>query len=494
MRKLHILFLLFFLLITTSCSDFLEENLEGTYSTDTFYRTAAHAELALTGIYSAISFNSNNNALWVFGDVVSDDAVKGGLSGDLSDVLFLEQFSYSRSNEYLDKIWRQYYEGINRVNFLLYYGSRIEMDEARKAEVTSEAKFIRAYLYFNLTNIFGAIPLRTEPLLNPDLNALATSTVGEVYAQIEKDLTEALEGLKATPTLAGSATKGSAYGLLAKARLFQGNWQSCLDAITSLEALGVYSLEKVYRNNFMDSTQNNSESIFEIQHLKGQTPSLGSTLNQYFSPATENGYYFNQPTQNFVNEFEVTAGGVVDPRLDYTVGRNGQKWLNGEDFDPSWSSTGYLGKKHVQPLREVSKGTKGDAGLNYVFLRYADVLLMKAEALNELGRPADALGPLNAVRKRARESYLFDKDLPGFGAVPDELLPDVTSTSASDVREAIRHERRIELGMEFHRFFDLTRYGKAAAEDALGSDGFNYESKRYFMIPQSELDTNPLIQ
>lgn len=492
MKKIYII--LPFLFIAASCSDFLDEKLEATYSTDNFYKTAAHAELAITGVYNAISFNSTFNALWVFGDVVSDDAVKGGLSGDLSDVQFLEQFNYSRANEFLDKIWRQYYEGINRANFLIRFVPDIQMDEGRRTEIISEATFIRAYLYFNLVNIFGNIPLRVEPTLNPDQSALATSTVEEIYTQIDKDLTAAIEGLKVSPTKVGGASKGSAYGLLAKSKLFQSEWQASLDAITSLEALGIYSLEEVYRNNFMDSTQNNGESIFEIQHLNGQTPSVGSFLNQYFSPASENGYYFDQPTQDFVDEFEVTPGDVVDPRLDYTVGREGHKWLNGEDFDPSWSSTGYLNRKHTQPLREIPRGKKGDASLNYVFMRYAEVLLMKAEALNELGQTADALVPLNAVRKRARESYLYDKDIAGFGAVPPNLLPAVVSTSQTTVRDAIRHERRVELGMEFHRFFDLTRYGKVAAEAALGDDGFVYEANRYFLIPQSEIDTNPLVQ
>ena len=184
---------------------------------------------------------------------------------------------------------------------------------------------------------------------------------------------------------------------------------------------------------------------------------------------------------------------MVDPRLDYTVGREGQLWVNGEAFDPSWSSTGFLSKKHVQPLREVPKGTKGDAGLNYVYMRYSDVLLMKAEALNELGRTPEALDPLNTVRKRARESYLYDPKLVGFGTVPDDLLPDVTSNTQSEVRTAIRHERRVELGMEFHRYFDLARYGKNTAEAALVDMGFNYDEDRYFLIPQSEIDTNPLI-
>jgi len=491
MKKIYLL--IPFVFVAMSCHDFLNETLEGTYSDATFYRTTAHAEIAITGVYNAASFNSTYNALWVFGDVVSDDAIKGGNPGDVADVQFLEQFDYNRSNEYLARIWRQYYEGINRANFLLHYIDRIDMNADRKAEIIGEAKFLRAWFHFNLVNIFGEIPLRIQPALNPNDSPLAASTVDVVYAQIEKDLTEAITGLKVKPTNLGAASQGSAYGLLAKARLFQENWQGALDAITSLEGLAIYSLQTVYRNNFMDSTQNNSESIFEIQHLKGQQPGLGSFLNQYFSPASENGYYFNQPTQDFVDEFEVTAGDVVDPRLDYSVGREGMPWVNGELFDPSWSSTGYLSRKHVQPLREVPKGTKGDAGLNYVYMRYAEVLLMKAEALNELNRPAEALDPLNAVRKRARESYLYDTGIAGFGTIPTDLLPDINVSGQAAVRDAIRHERRVELGLEFHRYFDLLRYGKTAAEDALADEGFSYETDRYFLIPQAELDTNPLI-
>lgn len=492
MKKIYIL--IPFLFTAISCSDFLQEDLEGTYSNETFYRTASHAEFALTGVYNSISFRSTSNALWVFGDVVSDDAVKGGLAGDQADAQFLEEFNYVRSNEFLDKIWRQYYEAINRANYLIHYVPRIEMEEGRRAEIVAQGKFIRAWLFFNLTNIFGAIPLRVEPVLGPDDSPLATSTTEEIYTQIEADLNDAIDGLKVTPTKLGTASKGSAYGLLAKVKLFQGEWQASLDAITELEGLNIYSLQQVYRNNFIDSTQNNSESIFEIQHLKGQNPSLGSYMNQYFSPARENGYYFDQPTQNLVDEFEVTAGDVVDPRLDYTIGREGAKWVNGENFDPTWSSTGYMSKKHVQPLHEVPKGTKGDAGLNYVYMRYAEVLLMKAEALNESGQTALALEPLNAVRKRARESYLYDMDLEGSGSIPADLLPDVALGSQAQVRDAIRHERRVELAMEFHRYFDLARYGKSAAEEALSEYGFNYEEERYFLIPQSELNTNPLIK
>jgi starch-binding outer membrane protein, SusD/RagB family len=484
----------FVLIINGSCTDFLEENLEGTYSSATFYKTEAHAQLAITGIYNATSFVTTDNKLWVIGDVASDDATKGGGPGDQIDIQFIDEFSYTRSNGVLDRIWKRYYEGISRANYLLYYGAGIAMDENLKSRILGEAKFLRAYFYFNLLNIFGDIPLKLTPPLNDGEFSKPKSSSDLVYAQIEKDLTEAISGLETTNTglNVGRATKGAALGLLAKAYLYQKKWSNVLTTIAQIETLGVYSLEKVYKNNFIDSTQNNSESLFEIQHLSDQSPKAGSYLNQYFSPSGDNGYFFDAPLQNFVDEFEKTPGLVVDPRLDYTVGRAGQKWINGENFDPSWSATGFLQKKHVQPKKD--EPIIGDASLNYVYLRYADILLMKAEALNESSQTASALVPLNAVRKRARESYLYDKDLPGFGAVPANLLPDVISTDQQTVRDAIRHERRVELGFEFHRYFDLIRYGQQAADAALTGTGFTYANKQgRFLIPQSELTTNPAI-
>lgn len=493
MKNIYKILFAFALILSGSCSDFLDENLHGTYSNATFYKTEAHANLAITGIYNAAAFVSTDNKLWVFGDVASDDATKGGGAGDQSDIQFIDEFTYTRSNGVIDRIWKRYYEGISRANYLLYYGSNIDMDVDLRNRILGEAKFLRAYFYFNLVNIFGDIPLKLNPPINEGEVNKPKSPSTAIYAQIELDLTEAIQVLDETYGSAdlGRATKGAALGLLAKAYLYQEKWSDVLTTIAAIDALGLYSLQDVYKNNFIDSTQNNSESLFEIQHLSDQSPKLGSYLNQYFSPSKDNGYYFDAPLQNFVDEFEQTAGLVVDPRLDYTVGRTGQKWVNGENFDPAWSPTGYLQKKHVQPKKE--EPIIGDASLNYVYLRYADILLMKAEALNESNQTADALVPLNAVRKRARESYLYDEDLPGFGAVPTDLLPDVVSTNQQTVRDAIRHERRVELGFEFHRFFDLIRYGEVAAEAVL-PPAFNYaDNQGRFLIPQSELDTNPAI-
>ena len=492
MKKITGILILLFLMTGISCSNFLEENLQGKFSSSTFYQTPQDAILAVNGIYNSASFISTNNGLWVFGDVASDDATKGGGSGDQSDIQFIDLFNYVRSNTVLENTWKQYFDGITRANYVISYVPGITMDASLKNRILGEAKFLRAYFYFNLVNIFGDIPLKVLPPTSFAEINLPKSPVAAIYQQIETDLQEAIKVLPKiySGSDLGRATKGAAWGLLAKAHLYQAEWTDVLTAIDSLDASAGYSLVPVYKNNFLDSTQNNTESVFEIQHLRGQSPALGSFLSQYFSPSTYNGYYFNAPLQNFIDEFEVTLLGMPDPRLDYTVGRAGNKWVNGESFDPSWSPTGYLNRKSSEPKKGLLP--IGDSGLNYVYLRYADVLLMKAEALNELGRGAEAIVPLNRVRKRARESYIYDNALQGFGVLPAGLLDDVSNGGQQALRDAIRHERRVELGFEFHRYFELMRYGQQAAEAALGSTGFTY-SKRYFAIPQSELDTNPAI-
>lgn len=480
--------LLVTVILLVGCSDFLDEDLQGIYTSSTFYRTNEHAMLALTAAYQPLAFTSIRNPLWVFGDVASDDALKGGNPGDQSEIEFIDQFSYTRDNGFLEHIWRRYYEGISRSNDAIHrLGPQVS--QTVRTRVQAEAKFLRAYYYFHLVNLFGEIPLKTQPAMSAADLHVPVSSVEALYNQIQADLQDAAADLPVNAD-AGRATKGAALGLLAKVHLFSENYSAALEATQQLEQLGRYSLVPLYQDNFRVSTQNNEESVFEIQHLSDQDPFQGNVLNQWFAPQPENGYYFNVPTQEFVQSFEQSPQGVYDPRLDYSIGREGTTWINGNEFDPSWSPTGFIQKKHLQPLNEVPSGTKGDGDLNYIFMRYAEVLLIKAEALNELNRPGEALDPLNQVRTRARESYLHDTALEGYGQVPAGLLPDITTTNVSELREIIRNERRVELGFEFHRFYDLMRYGEAYASQRLSQTSFNFQEHRYFPIPQIEVDIN----
>lgn len=490
--KSYLLFFLSacFLFVIPGCSDFLDTELEGRYTSSTYFQTEDHAISAVNSVYDVASFSSTNNNLWVFGDVASDDAVKGGNDGDQSEIGFVDEFSVNADNGVIENFWKHYYEGITRANAVLYFVPQIDMDEELKNQILAEAKFLRAYYYFNLTNVFGEIPLKTLPAFSPDDLHVARSSVADIYAQMELDLIESAVYLPADNSL-GRVTFGATQGLLAKVYLFQEKWDDALLAIEKIEVNGNYSLLPVYSDNFDIEFENNIESLFEIQHLEGQVPSEGTYLSQWFSPNINNGYFFNAPTQSFVDEFEVTQNNDTDPRLEYTIGIDGSMWVDGKIFSPTWSpATGYLSKKNVQ---NIDVSIIGDAGLNYTYLRYAEVLLMKAEALNETNKGSDALIPLNQVRKRARESYLFDTDLPGFGTIPDEMLNDIENTDQGFLRNAIRHERRVELGFEFHRFFDLMRYGQQYAENALTGTGFSYELHRFFPIPQSEIDTNSKI-
>lgn len=487
------------LLVFTSCEKYLDQQPLGTYPTSAFFQSEEHAMLALTSCYEKLSFSNSNNRLWVFAEIASDDAIKGGFPGDQADIGLIDDFQISADNGNGETTWVIYYEGVARCNLILKNVPGIEMDEALKKRILGEAYFLRGYFYFQLCNIFGNIPLILEPK-NPDEMQVPKSSRSEVYLHVESDFMEALNTLESALELnpqvypvseKGRATPGAARAMLAKTYLFERKWSEALNMALEVEAEG-YSLLPIYQHNFNVLYEDNAESIFEIQHLANKAPVMGSRLNQWMAPRAESGYGFCEPSQLFVDEYEVTSpGNVYDPRIDYSIGREGKIWFDDIVYDPKWSSTGYNQKKYLQPISEIPKNRRGDADLNFTIIRFAEILLIQAEALCELDRGGEALIPLNRVRKRARESYLFDENLEGFGAIPDGLLPDVVNTDQNQLREAIRHERRIELSFECQRYFDVIRYGEAYATSAFSNKtGFVYSTHQVFPIPQSEMETN----
>lgn len=473
MKKYLFIFALTGSLFFTSCESFLDEPLKGEYSSATIFNSADEAQLTLTAAYNNLSFTTSSNMIWVFGDIASDDAVKGGNPGDQTDIASIDNFEVKSNNGILLTYWTFTYEGISRANNVINGVYKSGIDDATKQQMIAEAKFIRAYHYFNLVNIWGKVPLRLEPTSPSNVN-LGLSEVADIYTQIETDLKEAAAVLPATYGAAdkGRITKGAAFGLLAKAQLYQKKWDECIATITNnVEPLG-YTLESNYANLFKLGAENSNEVLFAVRHLSNKNPGLGNSLNQWFSPLIENGYYFNNPTASYVAAFdETTTDGKTDPRLDISIGRDGHAWVNGEPFDPTWSVTGYLVRKHDQPSSEVPTGTKGDGGLPYIYLRYADIVLMKAEAYTEKGNLSEGVTALDKVRARAG-------------------LDKVKAVSQPQMLSAIYTERRRELGFEFHRFFDLMRWGQVVATEALGPN-FKWVSPRYyFPLPQTEVDSN----
>jgi len=478
-----------------SCKKALDQPILGQYEAGSYFTSVANANAAVNAAYVPLTFVSGtDNPIWVLGDVASDDAVKGGLPGDQADYESIDQFNILTNNAAVEGVWGRYYNGVTKANYVLQglTDDNTAVPAANKALINAQAKFLRAYYYFMLTNCYGSIPLRlTVATADNTQSPLVPQT--QIYAQIEKDCTEAAAALPASwsGNDLGRVTKGAALALLAKAYLFEQKYTQAATTAQQVDALGIYDLTPKFTDNFNAATKNNKEAIFSVWHTAGLNPKQGNGLNQFFGPrGALNGYGFFWPTQSLVDNFEKSSAGVDDPRLDYTVGRSGKSYF-GTTFDASWTGTGYLSKKQIQPITEIPAATKGDGNLNIEAIRFADVLLIQAEALNESGNSAAALAPLNRVRKRARESYLNDNTLTGAGTVPAGLLPDITTTSQAQLRDIIRRERRSELALEFQRFFDITRYGSAYASNALRDrPNFNFNTNRFFPIPASERSTN----
>lgn len=498
MKKISYSILVILLFTITGCEKFLDEQPQGEYPSSDFFQTADHALLAVNAAYVPLSFANSDNRLWVFAEVASDDAVKGGFPGDQADIELIDDFQIFSDNGNVETTWAIYYEGISRCNAILDNVPNIEMNTAMQDRILGEAKFLRGLYYFQLCNIFGNVPLILR-VLNPEEMQVANTTREDVLLQLADDFSHSAELLNAAiaedPSVfssgeVGRATPGAALAFLAKTYLLLEDWNNAWQTAQEAKTYG-FELMDIYSKNFQFDWENNNESIFEIQHVAGFSPVTGSRLNQWLAPRARNGYGFDEPTQDFVDEFEITTEGVVDPRLDYTLARKGQDWINGEPYDSTWSSTGYSQIKYLQPENEIALSTRGDADLNFTMMRYAELLLIEAEALCESGKTAEALIPLNEVRKRARESYLYDEQYSGNGGIPEGLLPDITTTDQIQLRTAIRHERRVELGFECQRYFDIIRYGSQYANEALSDKpNFNYEIHKVFPIPQSELETN----
>ncbi|MGN1220930.1 MAG: RagB/SusD family nutrient uptake outer membrane protein [Candidatus Cryptobacteroides sp.] len=452
-----------------SCN-FLDEELKGGFTSETYYKDAKNAEMAVNGVYNSLY----GHKLWIFSDVASDDAVKGGNAGDQADINSIDNFTATADNGPISEFWQHTYETITRANNVIVNVAKMNIREEDKASYIAQSKFFRAYSYLNLVNIFGQVPLKLLPQDTHEAIHVGLSSVEAIYKQIDSDLSEAADCLPEEYTVseAGRVTKGAALALLAKSKLYQKDYSACLSAISRIEQIGIYELEPVYADLFKRGGEDSSESIFAIRFANNTTAQLGNSLNVWFAPSPEGGYYFNAPTQNYVDTFdEKTVDGATDPRLDSSIGRDGQPWF-GTTFSSSWSeATGYLVKKYHEALPEgeaISQST-----IPQHILRYADVLLMKAEALNETNQSGAEI-PLNAVRARAS-------------------LAAVSGLSQSQMRILIRKERRKELGFEFQRFFDVMRYGKEYATAALPELPWGAE-RFYFPLPQSETDINTSIK
>lgn len=457
-------------LIMTSCTGILDKEPIGILDAGSFFKTKEDALQAINAAYEPLMFcSANNNFYWAFGVLASDEAVTGGDGSrpGLVEIDFLTQTS--RTGEFND-FWKLQYKGINQCNTVLDRVPGIDMDAALKDRILGEAHFLRAFYYFQLTQVFGDVPLYTK-LTPPSELKIPKTPKQEIYQVILDDCDKAALSLPLSydKSQAGRATKGAALALAAKTQLYTDNYAGVLNYINEIKALGIYSLMPDYQDNFRKNTQNNAESVWEIQHTNLEL-GVGNSLNQMWaSKKIPNGYGFCEVTPEYVSEFE-----PGDPRKKFTVASNNEDYF-GYVYKNSFSSTKFSPRKYLQADSTVTQ--KADGDINVTNVRYAEVLLWEAEALAELGRVQEAQVPLEQVRARARAQ---SND-------PENTLPEVKTTDKTEMINAIRHERSVELGFEMHRFFDLVRWG--IAKEKLPD--FKVGKNEVFPLPQVEMDLNP---
>ncbi|MGN6531948.1 MAG: RagB/SusD family nutrient uptake outer membrane protein [Ginsengibacter sp.] len=467
-----------------SCSkDFTSSSaaLVGQPDAKNFWQNAdgAAAGRAVVSMYANLrSWNNIAFAAIAVESLGADDAVKGSVPTDAAYLNQYDNFTVDPSEGQLDGFWTAQYQNINYANQIIDNVPNINMDAGLKARYVAEAKFVRAYSYFRLERAFGNIPLVLKVPSTPgELNPVQ-SAPADVWAAIEKDLTDAASVLPVSygPADVGRATKGAALALHAKVSMYQNKWSDVLNYSKQVMDLGVYSLFPDYYAMFRIANENNAESIFEIQcnYLAGNSTLSNSQYSQVQGNRDAGaGWGFNVPTQDLVNAFE--AG---DPRLNFTVMMQGTTTPSGDavPMAAAGAPTMYSMKAYV-PFT-LAKATNQGADQNFRFLRYADVILMNAEANAQLGNTTDALASLEKIRARARTQ----------ADDANTALPEITTTDKTSLLKAIWHERRVELAMENDRYFDVIRQGNAAA--IFGPLGWKQGRNEHWPIPQVEIDNS----
>ncbi len=598
------------------CDDFLSTEPRGQLTTAQFFTTEQQAVEATNATYSHLRDWSVHVFAWIgMTDIASDDANKGSTPADAADQLAMDDLAWDAGNGNFSTTWNGYYQGIYRANQAITNIPGIDMDETLQARLIGENKFLRAYFYFFLVRAYGGVPLVTQPLQPDEYYDQPRASVEEVYTLIEQDLRDAIEVLPERSQYGaadlGRVTRGAARSLLARVHLYQAEYEQVYEQATAVINSGEYSLYPNYPELFRQEGENSSESVFEVQAVALQQGGAGSQYSQVQGVRgyPNLGWGFNSPSQELQSTFE-----PGDPRLQATIlfaweelpyGPSEVVYLN------TTTPTNQYNQKVILPLE--NPGGSSEGGVNIRRIRYADVLLMAAEAAYHTNRADEARMYLNQVRERARQgsgatlgfspeemyepmaqgvlglepgdSRVFvryanpespayaaglrdfqgvcggpDDSCPGNQPVPpvrivnadiiqavngmsvtdlasfeaavrgltpgsqatvevlratqpesgtvetetltitmpvQQLLPDVTA-GGDELLEAIWHERRVELGMEQHRWFDLLRQDReqpGRAEAMLRMHGKTFlDHHRLYPIPLTEIQTAGLEQ
>jgi hypothetical protein len=432
------------LAVTTSCEKYLDIPPETSITQETFFKNQQDFEQAVNGIYAPLQPIYNN--AWQLSELRSDNgyfiyntANRGGKATE-----DLATFTVETNNLTLQNFWQDNYLIISRANLVLSQIDAVEFDQAAKSKLKGQSQFLRALAYFNLVKNFGGVPLFTKPADSYENAFKNRATAEDVYKQIVDDLKSAITLLpnRSVERSVGRATSGAAYTLLADVYMTQKLWSDAEAALRPVLTMQ-YTLLPAYADIFKPSNKANAELIFQVNYVEATAQPQFSTFPYSFlpnlanialitgvTPATTAGGGFNTPTPELLQSYEDI---VLDTRYNATIGTyTGPSPLPGVTYN----NTPYV-KKYLHPHQ-----IPGQTNVNWPVYRYAEVLLMLSECLNEQNKQAEALTHLNAVRQRAG-------------------LPAFTNSAQAALRTALLRERRVELAFENKRWSDLIRSGTA---------------------------------
>ena len=464
----------------SSCSDFLEQNPQTDLSENDFYKTADDILSAVNGAYSSLQEGDIYGNWYVFGEIPSDNT-RNQLSGSVTTQNEFDQFYIDTQNSMIANFWKAAYKVINRTNTILGRIDGIEINTELANRYKLECKFIRALMYFNLVRVYGDVPLVLKEISISESYDILREPKENVYNQIIADLKEA-QDLPVSYSTAedGRATQGAAKALLANVYMTLHKYAEAETILAEIINSGRYSLLENtpgslnidgYKNVFSPVNHNSKEGIFEIQFLKGGYGE-GSNYANNFAPENSGTNVVvvggtggnNIPEMDIYNAYE-----EGDLRRDFSMSLG--YYDNRKNNE--WVESRYVCKFMDVPYQN------NDASNNYPVIRYADVILMYAEALNQNGKTAEACKYLNMTRRR------------GFGYQTTETSPvDLQTTDKAQFALMVEQERRVELAFENHRWFDLIRTGRAV--EVMRSKGFSLnETNLICPIPQKQIDVNP---
>lgn len=472
-----------FIFSLASCSDFLDRPVLGQESLDTYFQTEEECLKQVAGCYQAIFFDDwwQIQAPYVGFDMSTDDLWMGNTTQSQSDWMRMTHYGNPKADGPLSNFWQYRYKGILRCNIVINSVPDAPIsDEDLRARMIAEAKFLRAFYYFDLVKNFGGVPIVLAMQMPDELVGVERATTEETYAQIEQDLEDAVADLPLKSEYAsadlGRATKGAAMGLLGRAYLYQGKYTEAKAILKEVIDSQEYGLCPEFKDVWSVENNNSVESLFEVQFSSDISYSLGGRLPVFTGSRDDSGWSWGLPTSNLEKAF-LDAGDTE--RLKWTIVKNGDN-VPGDDDDiaqnylisPSKHKSARINRKYYIPhALRPSPYDANHNNLNHRLLRYADILLMYAEAANQLGDDSEARSALKQVRDRVG-------------------LSQVTS-SGTTLRNAIRLERRLELALENQRLYDLRRWdddnGKKALCNVMGENGTFVRYNLYESTDEYEL-------